>query len=132
MKPVDQTVFGPVEGNCFAACLASILELEIAEVPNFTLDPDNWFENANAWCDERGYCLLYVKSDAIKSGYIDPRPLIDAGHYFIVTGLSPRGDFLHCVVQHRDQNVHDPHPSREFFRGAWVDFICVIPNTLAA
>jgi len=130
MKPVDQTIFGFPSGNCFAACLASILEVPITDVPNFMEDHERWFELANAWCDERGYALLWVKADAVRCGYVDPRPLIDAGHYFIVSGQSPRGEHLHAVVQQFDKIVHDPHPSRAGIVGAWVDFLVPVPNTL--
>src|SRR5262245_45006179 len=98
MKPVDQTVFGLPHGNCFAACVASVIELPIEKVPNFVLEGDRWFDAAAEWLDERGYTLLWVKRDAVACGYLDPRPLINAGHYLIVSGTSPRGEFLHCVI----------------------------------
>lgn len=34
MIPVDQTTYGHTDGNCFSACVASILEIPIEEVPN--------------------------------------------------------------------------------------------------
>ena len=40
MKPLMQTRFGK-EGNCFAACVASVLEVSIDEVP-WLEDPENW------------------------------------------------------------------------------------------
>lgn len=132
MKPVDQTIFGTPHGNCFAACIASILELPIEEVPNFIAEGDRWWDAAKAWLDERGYALLWVKHDAVRCGYLDPNPLIDAGHYFIVCGTSPRCDSLHSVVNHYGKMVHDPHPSRDGFVGEWESFIVIIPNTLAA
>jgi hypothetical protein len=132
MKPVDQTIFGAPHGNCFAACVASILELPLEDVPNFVLEGEGWWNAAKAWLHERGYALLWVKHDAVACGYVDPNPLIDAGHYIITTGQSPRGEFLHCVIEHRGRIVHDPHPSRDGFVGAWVDFMVLIPNTLAA
>jgi hypothetical protein len=131
MKPVPQTVFGWPGGNCFSACVASVLELPIDDVPNFMLSRDSWFEAACQWLNARGFTALYVHHDAVKCGYVDPRPLIKAGHYFIVGGLSPRGNHLHCVVEHRGKVVHDPHPSRDGLIGAWTDFIVIIPNTLA-
>lgn len=128
MIPVDQTIFGMPNGNCFAACVASVLELPLSVVPNFMENHDTWFEDFYQWVGPAGYAPLFVKADAVRCGYVDPRPLIDCGHYFIVSGLSPRGDHLHAVVQHRGKTVHDPHPSRDGIRGAWVDFIVLVPN----
>ena len=33
MIPVYQTTFG-INGNCFAACLASVFEIELLKIPN--------------------------------------------------------------------------------------------------
>lgn len=35
MKPVDQTTFGFPGGNCFSACIASLLEMPLDDVPYF-------------------------------------------------------------------------------------------------
>ena len=131
MKPVDQTICG-LGGNCFAACVASILELKIDQVPNFCECEDTWFADFSRWVARRGYTPLFVKADAVRCRYIDICPLLTAGHYLIVSGLSPRGDFMHAVVEHRGAVVHDPHPSRAGFVGAWQDFIVLIPNSLSA
>lgn len=40
MKPIDQTTFGVPGGNCFSACVASLLELSIDDVPYFMGDCD--------------------------------------------------------------------------------------------
>lgn len=130
MKPVDQTIFGWPSGNCFAACVASILELSLDEVPNFMLNHETWFDDTYRWLAARGYTVLYVKRDAVASGQVDPRPLIEAGHYFILGGLSPRGEHLHCVIEHRNVVVHDPHPSRAGLVSAWEDFMVILPNGL--
>jgi hypothetical protein len=36
MKPVFQTRFTEDDGNCFEACLASILELDLDDIPEYT------------------------------------------------------------------------------------------------
>jgi hypothetical protein len=57
VKPVTQTVTDIGKGNCFAACLASLLHLECNEVPNFIGDSsedDNWFAICNEWLAKRG------------------------------------------------------------------------------
>ncbi len=42
MKPVDQTTFGHPGGNCFSACVASLLEMSVDQVPYF-MGHDDWF-----------------------------------------------------------------------------------------
>ena len=50
VKPVYQTQFGMPNGNCFAACVASILELKIEDIPNFcAIGDENWLQLASNW-----------------------------------------------------------------------------------
>lgn len=118
MKPVDQTLFGPENGNCWAACIASILELPIDEVPNFGIKK-TWFPDTWNWLLERGYASLYFgPGDARHVPYC----------YHIVSGRSPRGDWGHAVVALGEKLVHDPHPDRTFLRGAVEDAWVIVPR----
>ena len=75
MKLQQQTKFGgedaPIEkrGNCFAACLASIVGVDLDTVPNFCALGDTWMERANAWLGERGLMLMSFNSDPSKRFY---------------------------------------------------------------
>lgn len=120
MKPVDQTSFGYPEGNCFSACVASILELPIAEVPHFGAD-ETWFDTLSSWLRLRGLWAFMVHASER-----DHRLLL-RGHY-ILSGRSPRGDFLHAVVAHGDMIVHDPHPSRAGLL-TMVDAVILVTDT---
>jgi hypothetical protein len=52
-----QTVVGR-RGNCFAACLASLLEVELDAVPGF-MDTLDWWEQSRVWLDrEHGWDLF--------------------------------------------------------------------------
>lgn len=124
MTPADQTTFGSKivaeYGNCYSACIATILDLPIDEVPTFvqTHGPDDeatgpvWWMAARAWVADRvGVDLAYTEGK--------PRDLFDEvpespwQWYAIACGKSPRGDHNHCVVVDLDGNlVHDPHPDR--------------------
>lgn len=115
MKPVTQTLFAPesgdegVSGNCWAACLASILELDLAEVPNFCAYED-WWQRTIQWLNSRGLHISWV---AYEPGLLTAIHPVD---YFIMTGKSPRGDFNHSVVGGSRNGtpptmIHDPHPS---------------------
>lgn len=106
MKPVHQDKFGVEEGNCFAACIASILELPLADVPNFCVDRKHWLQHCNDWLAKRGLAYIEFK---LTGGEV-PIWMTDVGHH-VISGPSPRGDFHHCVVGLDGKMVHDPHPS---------------------
>lgn len=99
MIPVDQTTFGVSRGNCFSACVASLLELPIADVPFFMGD-EQWWSSFNDWLRPRGFYALCVMLPA----EAHPPGLN------ILSGKSPRGP--HAVVAHGIDVIHDPHPSR--------------------
>lgn len=101
MRPVDQTKFGVPEGNCFSACVASILHLPLGDVPPFCKYED-WWERLNAWLRTRGFYAMVLR-------YSDDMP---PNGFHILSGKSPRGDFQHSVVARGIEIVHDPHPSR--------------------
>lgn len=110
--PVDQLKLHDENtvGDCFRACLASILEMDPSDVPHFVeLGGDKWWILATEWCEENGLSLTYsFKANGIR----EHLPL-----YWIASGKSPRGDFNHSVVFFGDEMVHDPHPSRDGIEG---------------
>lgn len=109
MKPVDQTMFGDGSngnppGDCFRACIASLMELPIEGVPHFVAIGDSW-STCQAWLAERG--LAYTEA-APRDAY---GLLHIAGVHYLACGPSARG-FQHAVIERRGQLAHDPHPSR--------------------
>lgn len=118
MKPVDQTRFGVPEGNCFAACVASLLELPLEQVPHFPDHGADWYSAFRDWLRAR---RLYPVCFEVKRPE-DGRP--DGMH--ILSGKSPRGEFLHSVVAKGAYIVHDPHPSRAGIRTE-EDAILLVP-----
>ena len=110
MIPVDQTDFGPETGNCFPASIASILEIPIADVPNF--NPNNWFAEFNKWLYDYGFFALY---------YPKPQNQADRDDFEYVTNNvlceasveSPRfPGVMHSIVFHKGAAIHDPHPDK--------------------
>ena len=102
MIPVTQTAFGEV-GNCFSACLASLLHLPIDQVPYF-MEQGKWYERAQAWLRRRGLYLV-----AFHYGAWEPPG------YYVLGGTSPRStrpQDKHAVVAFGSEMIHDPHPSR--------------------
>lgn len=107
MKPVDQTILGP-GGNCYAACLASILEIGIGDVPNFCAQSGNWVARAEEWLRTKHDCtLLGFRPKGEGDFYCIP------AMYHIIAGKSPRRGLYHAVVGFQGKIIHDPHPSRE-------------------
>lgn len=115
MKPVCQTIFGTGRGNCFAACVASILELPIEEVPNFCADTpegENWYPPFQAWAAARGvigmpFVLPSADCEVLLRLARDEFPALPC----IVFGATENGG--HCVVFQAGAPVHDPNPRRE-------------------
>lgn len=117
MKPQAQTLFGKNEGNCVAACIASILEMPIEDVPNFAkLYNFEWAEHLEEWLGGRGYLMI---SFLFEQGWQLDRTWISHGHYVMMSGLSPRAEdgsnMRHAVVGLTNgrgiELAHDPHPS---------------------
>jgi hypothetical protein len=106
MRLQHQTKFGgasaPIaeRGNCFATCLASVLGIDLALVPNFAeAETDEEFNaRSRAWARERGLALITFGS---------PDGFDDA--VFIATGRGPRGH-MHCVLWRNGELFHDPIP----------------------
>jgi len=123
MKPISQTIFGDGKGDCFRACVASILEIPHEEMPNFCIETGDWIEKANKWLGPRGVAIFDVTLD--KDGSMRNVTAMCDGMHVIISGKSPRGDFHHAVVGryvlvdglHQLEYVHDPHPSGDYLDG---------------
>lgn len=109
MIPVYQTINDEFCGDCFSACVASILEQSLHEVPNFAAVSALFDQNLSKYLRARGFFYLSVKSDGF-----DGR---DKLGYHIIIGDTSSG-ILHCCVGNRDQIIHDPSP-----RGRGLDII---------
>jgi hypothetical protein len=120
MTPVFQTLFGGDEGNCLPACVASILELGIGDVPNFCAGQDDgsWFDRLSDWLAEDGLCAVHVPFvDSDPGTAPAPEDLDFVSEWMkrrrigfaIVNGYTERG-LSHSTVWCDGKLVHDPHP----------------------
>jgi hypothetical protein len=100
MIPLTQTKFGGVEGNCLPTCVASILEINIEDVPNFVTLEGDWWEHFHDFMISKGYKPFHMNGDEIT-----PKG------YHIACGMADRG-FHHACVTLDGKVVHDPHPDR--------------------
>ena len=107
MTPIRQTT----PTNCFAACVAMILNVPIEEVPE-SFDGAKWdWERFQAWLAQHGMYAIDINLAANTEGVLYQMPNVRC----VLAGHSPRGSKLHAVVAETAGLdgfifVHDPHP----------------------
>ncbi|OQR90783.1 hypothetical protein THRCLA_22512 [Thraustotheca clavata] len=119
---VRQTDFTAAKGNALQACVASLRQLQLEDVPNFIVDPEGYMTAISRWLATQK--LTFVKVNLDQDGTIpsDTSPF-EPQCYVILRGKSPRGDFGHVVVAQVDATgrqfhpVMDPHPSNDNIDG---------------
>jgi len=126
VKPVDQDRFG-ANGNCFAACIASLLDISLAEVPD---SGHQGYEKPLAdFLRPCGlaYCEVYVgnmtrlKADdpPLPELHLGWQPLVYSQPHpmCVICGPSPNGPWSHACVGRANgwgyELLHDPNPSRK-------------------
>lgn len=136
LKPVFQTIFGngigTEAGNCMPACLASILEIPLDDIPHFAgnhYEPRDFHKAVDEWLRSIGYrpIRMYVENIEECALYIEGW----SDEFVLLSGDSPRGDWAHIVVGKVSDHgysfdvVHDPHPSGSGLASdpKWVTFI---------
>jgi hypothetical protein len=134
VTPVDQTITDDGKGNCFASCVASLLDLPLSDVPNF-VEAADMDAAARNWLAERGYVyvrLCFPDPESLAHTYFESGmvPI-----YCILSGISPRvradgSPKWHAVVGQVSgygiKIAHDPHPSRAGLKEdghRWVSFL---------
>ncbi len=115
MKPVFQTTYGKPEGNCFPACIASVLEMELEDVPHFCkLYPRQWPEELNKWLHQFGLGALTV-------AFQDMDSPIKKGWCLAAGPCGPVG-VMHSVVMKDLKMVHNPHEG-------WGELVAIVDYT---
>jgi hypothetical protein len=113
VKPVDQTLFGEGAGNCFAACVASILGMPLVSVPNFCVEhgDDDWYGHFSKWLNDRGLApLTMVNADEhATAAHLCWARQFAADVHWIASGDTARGK--HAVVYVGGRLAHDPNPN---------------------
>lgn len=108
MIPVFQTRFGGIDapydeqGNCLAACIASILHCRIEDVDAHPKDNAPWLSAFQNKLRPLNYQLIILQPECAKALLSDT--------YYIASGLSPRGNWHHSVVYQNEKLMHDPVP----------------------
>lgn len=131
MKPVDQAIVHQRNGDCWSACIASILELPLEAVPKFCWHFGGYSDRACAlFLEQYGYSYLrlhrYIKSEDEQYFWCSAgfNVWFADDTYCVLSGRSPNipGGF-HAVVGHIGHGgeikvVHDPSPSKKGILGA--------------
>ena len=60
MKKVYQTIVDKGLGNCMQAVIASLLDLELIEVPNFITFGRKWYAAFNLFLESRNLKLIKI------------------------------------------------------------------------
>ena len=120
MKFWTQTENGK-HGNCLSACLASLLDLDLAIIPNFANYGENWYLPFDAFLHSQGFesdGMFYFNGFSTIPNLVrtwDDLLIQEKGFdgVFIVGGPSPRDSSISHAVLYKDNKLlHDPHPDR--------------------
>jgi hypothetical protein len=97
-------------GDCYRSAIASLLDLQPAEVPH-------WFDQGilsteayprvDAWLAARGLCRITAAFSGELQVFLDHMKTHNAGIYYLLTGKSRTG-CNHTVIGLDDAIVHDP------------------------
>lgn len=124
MKPVKQLIHnGEPNGDCFRACVASILERPVESIPNYTVQSQNdeefWALN-NKWAKMFGYqyVTIYLKES-------DRHIIKDI--LCIAAAKSPRREDQYHAVLWLNKMIFDPHPSNDFLAVEPTEFTLLVP-----
>ena len=106
-------------GDCFRACIASVLNLGSRDVPHFMDgDPpeDQWQKVVERWMNAHGYTYIevpFMSTDGVSfsedkglHAVLKTIAVNNPNVYYMLAGNSPAGS--HSVVCFNDEIVHDP------------------------
>lgn len=126
----QQTRFGK-DGNCLEACVASVLDLSIDDVPDFGKEK-GWWSNFVAFITQFGVRPLDVD---IRSDWTHDEVREWAREHFgadvlhLISGDSPSG-LRHATVGRGGTIIHDPHPEGGGVSGDLTFTFFVVPDPI--
>jgi hypothetical protein len=57
-------------GDCLTACVASLLECEIADLPDFSAMDREWLKGTREWLEANGYACIWIAKESLSSHLI--------------------------------------------------------------
>jgi hypothetical protein len=118
MKKVYQTIIDSEKGNCMQAAIASLLDLELNDVPNFIefVEDGNWHTTMYGFLHDKGYRMCSIYKERKSTDFLIKVTHFDGGvdGYFYASVPSQTFDGVsHAVIVDKDLNiVHDPNPNQ--------------------
>lgn len=119
MSRVNQTITSDDPqrmGNCLSACVASLLNRPLDEVPHFG---EEGLALGDTLADGVGHgtawwamLLGYMAANGLAPVELDDVDQAEPGEYLLVAGPSPRG-IMHQVIYRDGALWHDPHPAKD-------------------
>lgn len=117
MKPIYQNKFGLGKGNCLQACVASVLELDLNDVPDFNESETKWFNYLVEWAKSKNIGVIYLPVD------LNPSPILAIKNCILTYKIKNHVE-EHAVIGEVDliysENIwkwnifisHDPNPRK--------------------
>lgn len=129
MTPVKQTIFGSENGNCLAACIASMLNIPIDHVPNWGIDIEYNVNTLNMFLSNYGMFHVLVNIKDLEE------QLISCNGYYILCGESFSELCDHAVIYRNAELFFDPMPNGKGLKGTirnerYYQAIFIIPKEI--
>ncbi len=115
MKPVNQIVLEEGKGDCMRAAVASLLELELEQVPHFNLFKRDivMVKVLNSFANALGYKGSHmVKVEKLEDVKIEDS--IENFFYTRVPSKTFEGSFHVVITDERGIVAHDPNPNKRW------------------
>lgn len=121
MKKVFQTIIDKDHGNCEQAAIASLLERELNDIPNFIefkADDRKFDQTVIGFLNSEGFdaCCINRRRERDTTEFLKKVARFDGGYkgYFYASVLSQTFEGVsHAVIIDMDLNiVHDPNPNQ--------------------
>jgi len=115
MKPIYQTIFDDTYGDCFRACVASIFEFSIEEMPNFweqTQDLNEFWQLNDEWLmKNRGFKCFHFQLPSKHKYLIKDLLCIACAKSLKRNEDEELSELVDHAVVWKNGLLHDPHPS---------------------
>lgn len=143
MIKINQTRFGGLDkpiseqGNCFQACLASVLEIPLEQAfdcipfdsnPKATrFEQQHWYVAFNKWLEQFGLGSIYLEWKPITPAVT---PLLGY-HIAELKSSTLKNGESHCVVIHDGDLAHDPNPNSKVNSDDLLGIYLLVPLDVA-
>ena len=109
MDRIRQSIVGNERGDCMRAVIASMMEIEIEQVPHFLLFGNKWFSCMYSFLRFMGYDVTYEHYDF--DNPFTRRHLINGCIFAIVKSKSFKKTNHAVLINSVGRVIHDPNPN---------------------